>query len=258
MTAVLTATSSPSTSAEPNRTPDFPFYNGLPSRISGAGWATIVAAVAAGGAVDMFLPVGGPAWFSTLVRGLLFVAIPLAAFVLVARPDWRVIFRGVGRRDVKLWFGFAALNVVITSVVGVALSQVMDMQANPMVGALADLSGGERVATFLSMVPQLFGEELFTILVLLATLTLLSRVVRLPRRVAVVGAVLVATLVFAAIHLPTYGGNFLQCLAVIGVARVVLLIPFLTTKNIWASTGAHVLNDWTLFAIGLATAAAVV
>ena len=205
----------------------------------------------------MFLPVGGPAWFSTLVRGLIFVAIPLVAFVLVARPDWRVLFRGVGRREVKLWFGFAALNVVITSVVGVVLSQVLDMQANPMAGALADLSGGEQVATFLAMVPQLFGEELFTILILLATLTLLFRVVRLPRRAALVGASLVATLVFAAIHLPTYGGNILQCLAVIGVARVVLLIPFLLTKNIWASTGAHVLNDWTLFAIGLVTAGAV-
>ena len=72
-----------------------------------------------------------------------------------------------------------------------------------------------------------------------------------------VGASLVGTLVFAAIHLPTYGGNILQCLAVIGVARVVLLVPFLLTKNIWASTGAHVLNDWTLFAIGVATAGAV-
>ena len=97
----------------------------------------------------MFLPVGGPAWFSTLVHGLLFVAIPLVAFVLVARPDWRVLFRGVGRREVKLWFGFAALNVVITSVVGVAaLAGASDMQANPMAGALADLSGGEQVATF--------------------------------------------------------------------------------------------------------------
>ena len=252
--ALATAPTSPSTTSA---TPDYPFYNGLPSRISGAGWATILAAVAVGGAADMFLPVGGPAWFSTLVHGLIFVAIPLVAFVLVARPDWRVLFRGVGRREVKLWFGFAALNVVITSVVGVVLSQVLDMQANPMAGALADLSGGEQVATFLAMVPQLFGEELFTILILLATLTLLFRVVRLPRRAALVGASLVATLVFAAIHLPTYGGNILQCLAVIGVARVVLLVPFLLTKNIWASTGAHVLNDWTLFAIGLATAGAV-
>ncbi|WP_456845293.1 CPBP family intramembrane glutamic endopeptidase [Cellulomonas sp. P5_C6] len=257
MTAVVTpSTSHPASTV--TAPPDYPFYNGLPSRISGAGWAAILAAVAAGVAADMYLSVGGPDWFSTLVRGLAFVAIPLVTFVLVARPDWRVIFRRVGRREVKLWVGFAALNVVITSLVGVVLSQVIDMQANPMGDMLAQVSGGERVATFLSMVPQLFGEELFTILVLLATMTLLSRVVRLPRRAAVIGATLVATIAFAAIHLPTYGGNVLQCLAVIGVARVVLLIPFIKTKNIWASTGAHVLNDWTLFAIGLATAAALV
>lgn len=258
MTAVVTPSTSNPSSTVTTEPPDYPFYNGLPSRISGAGWAAILAAVATGVTADMYLSVGGPTWFSTLVRGLVFVAIPLITFVLVARPDWRVIFRRVGRREVKLWVGFAALNVVVTSVVGGVLSQVMDMQANPMGNMLAQLSGGERVATFLAMVPQLFGEELFTILVLLATMTLLTQVIRLPRRTAVIGATLVATLAFAAIHLPTYGGNFLQCVAIIGVARVVLLIPFIKTKNIWASTGAHVLNDWTLFAIGLATAAALI
>ena len=258
MTAVVTPSTSNPSSAVTTPSPDYPFYNGLPSRISGAGWAAILAGVAAGVAADMYLSVGGPDWFSTLVRGLAFAAIPLITFVLVARPDWRAIFRPVGRREVKLWVGFAALNVVITTVIGGVLSQVTDLQANPMNETLAQLSGGERVATFLSMIPQLFGEELFTILVLLATMTLLSRVIRLSRRAAVIGGALVATLAFAAIHLPTYGGNFLQCLAVIGVARVVLLIPFIKTKNIWASTGAHVLNVWTLFAIGLATAAALI
>ncbi|WP_123372444.1 CPBP family intramembrane glutamic endopeptidase [Cellulomonas sp. PhB150] len=147
---------------------------------------------------------------------------------------------------------------MVSSVAGGVASQLVDMHANPMNDSIAHTGAGERVLTFLSMVPQLFGEELFTILLLLAALTFLSRIVRIPRRTAVVGASLVATLVFAAIHLPTYGGNIVQCIAVIGTARVILLIPFLKTKNIWASTGAHVLNDWTLFAIGTAATAALI
>ena len=259
MTTVVDATISQSTTGSPATTTeslDYPFYNGSPKDISGRGWATIVGATLAGGAVDMFLPVGGPTWLAMLVRGGLFVAIPMTAYILVARPAWRVLFRGVGRREVKLWFGFAALNVLVTSIVAGVLSQVLDMHANPMNDMLAGLSGGERVATFAAMVPQLFGEELFTILLLLAALTWLSRVVRLPRRAALVTASLIAMLVFAAIHLPTYGGNIVQCVAIIGIARLVLLVPFLKTKNIWASTGAHVLNDWTLFAIALVGTAA--
>ena len=35
------------------------------------------------------------------------------------------------------------------------------------------------------------------------------------------------------------------------VARLILLLPYIMTKNIWVSTGAHILNDWTLFIIAL-------
>ena len=36
-----------------------------------------------------------------------------------------------------------------------------------------------------------------------------------------------------------------------GHARLILLLPYIMTKNIWVSTGAHILNDWTLFIIAL-------
>jgi membrane protease YdiL (CAAX protease family) len=37
-----------------------------------------------------------------------------------------------------------------------------------------------------------------------------------------------------------------QCLVVIGSARLVLTWAYVSTKNIWVSTGAHIINDWTL------------
>jgi len=33
---------------------------------------------------------------------------------------------------------------------------------------------------------------------------------------------------------------------VIGTARLVLTLPWILTKNIWVSTGAHIINDWLL------------
>ncbi|RYE67123.1 MAG: CPBP family intramembrane metalloprotease, partial [Oxalobacteraceae bacterium] len=62
---------------------------------------------------------------------------------------------------------------------------------------------------------------------------------------------LLSAVVFGLAHLPTYGWNLVQCLVVIGSARLVLTLAYLKTKNIWVSFGAHVINDWTLFGTGL-------
>jgi membrane protease YdiL (CAAX protease family) len=53
------------------------------------------------------------------------------------------------------------------------------------------------------------------------------------------------------LHLPTYDWNWIQCIVIIGSARMVLTLPWILTKNIWVSTGAHIINDWSLFCLGL-------
>jgi membrane protease YdiL (CAAX protease family) len=67
------------------------------------------------------------------------------------------------------------------------------------------------------------------------------------RKAAIIVAWLVSALVFGLLHLPTYEWNVIQCVVVIGTARLVLSLPWIMTKNIWVSTGAHILNDWMLF-----------
>ena len=95
----------------------------------------------------------------------------------------------------------------------------------------------------LNLVPAI----LFTGLPLLALLWLCTRKLGLSRRVGLVIAVLVSTAVFAAVHLPTYDWNLIQCFGGIGSARLVLTAAFLVTRNLWVSTGAHIVNDWTEF-----------
>jgi membrane protease YdiL (CAAX protease family) len=73
-------------------------------------------------------------------------------------------------------------------------------------------------------------------------------------RAAIVGAWLISSLLFGLIHLPTYDWNLIQCIVVIGTARMVLTLPWILTKNIWVSTGAHIINDWLLFGLGLLVA----
>jgi len=71
------------------------------------------------------------------------------------------------------------------------------------------------------------------------------------RKGAIIGAWLITSVLFGLIHLPTYDWNLIQCIVVIGSARMVLTLPWIMTKNIWVSTGTHIINDWLLFTTGL-------
>ena len=107
------------------------------------------------------------------------------------------------------------------------------------------------VARFALVAVQLLGEELVTILPLLATVALLHRV-GMPARWAIAVAWVATALLFGALHLPTYQWHVGQALLVIGTARLVLTAVFLCTRNLWASTIAHIANDWAIMAFALA------
>lgn len=94
---------------------------------------------------------------------------------------------------------------------------------------------------------QLVGEELVTAIPFLAALVLVRRL-GTGHRASVALAALVAALVFAAMHFPTYQWHLAQTVIIIGSARLILLGAYLLTKNLWASVIAHILNDWSLFA----------
>ena len=234
---------------DPDR--DFPFYAGAPVALSGAQWLFVMAAVAAGFAV-LVAPVSWPAGpLGPLIPALLFPLIPLLALAHVAPVHWKAIFGKVGWREIRLMFGFALLNIVVSMSVGVLVSAFMEVTSNSANAQLASMDTAERVAFFAKTLPQLFGEELITMLPFLALLAVLSNRFGVGRRRAVVAAWLVTSLLFGLIHLPTYDWNLVQCVVVIGTARLVLSLAWILTKNIWVSTGAHVINDWLLFGGGL-------
>ena len=116
---------------------DFPFYNGVPVPLSGGQWLFVLAAVAAGYLV-LVLPIawpGGP--IGALIPALLFAALPLAALAHVAPGHWQVLFGRVGWRELRLMFGFALLNIVVSASVGVAVGALTDVSSN---AATAQLS----------------------------------------------------------------------------------------------------------------------
>jgi len=230
---------------------DFPYYKGVPVLISGRQWLFVMAAVAAAFLV-LVLPIpwpGGP--LGALIPALLFPLIPLAALAQVAPGHWTAIFGKVGWRELRLMLGFALLNLVVSMSVGAIVRALADVTPNAATAQLSGMDAAGRIAFFAKTIPQLFGEEVVTLLPFLAILYLLVNRFGIGRKGAIVGAWVISSLLFGLIHLPTYDWNLIQCMVVIGSARMVLTLPWILTKNIWVSTGAHIANDWLLFSLSL-------
>jgi membrane protease YdiL (CAAX protease family) len=199
------------------------------------------------------LPINWPGGSSMgqFIPAVLFPAIPLATLAFVAPGHWRAIFGKVGVREVRLMIGFAILNLVVSMAVGGLVSALTTVTPNASTSGLGGLDTAGQAAFFAKTLPQLFGEEVITLLPFLALMHLFAVRFGRGRKAAIIGAWIVSSLVFGLLHLPTYDWNWIQCIVVIGSARMVLTLPWILTKNIWVSTGAHIINDWSLFGIGL-------
>lgn len=219
--------------------------------MSGGHWLLVMAAVVAAFLV-LALPIDWPGGvFGQFIPALLFPAIPLAALAYVTPVHWRSIFGKVGGREVRLMVGFALLNLVVSMGVGAIVSALTVVTPNASTSQLGGLDTAGQVAFFAKTIPQLFGEEVITLLPFLALMHLFAIRFGTGRKRAIIGAWVVSSLLFGLIHLPTYHWNWIQCIVVIGSARMVLTLPWILTKNIWVSTGAHIINDWLLFGLSL-------
>lgn len=228
---------------------DFPFYNGQPLALTATQWLVIMVAIALGLAcvtvpVPMLdSPVG------MVIRTALFSVIPLLALRLAVGPHWLTIFRRLRGTDFLWMVTIGMLNLLVTVLIGTAFMKTFGADANLTVSGLAEQPAIDRGLLFLISIPQLFGEEILTILPFLAVMTLCSTWLNLPRNRAILLAWIVSSIIFGLVHLPTYNWNWMQCIVVIGSARLILTLGYLMTRNILVSTGAHILNDWAIFGI---------
>jgi uncharacterized protein len=233
---------------EPNGR-EFPYNHGGSNTISTSGWLLVAAGVVTGFlALVIPLPFTDNL-FTGWLRVLLFVGLPLLALRMASPSSWTAIFSRIGLREVKLMFVFALLNIVISMAVGVAVKFFGTVTANAGIADAAQLGGAQLANFFAKVAVQLLGEELMTILPFLAILALSRKLTGMGRNAALIVAWLASAVAFGLVHLPTYDWNFIQCVVVIGSARLVLTWAYIWSKNIWVSTGAHIINDWTLIAV---------
>lgn len=226
---------------------DFPSCAGQPLHLGARSWGLLLLSVLAGFGLLLWAPLAG-AWGQWLTR-LLFVGLPLACLAwLAGRKAW-ALFGPFGWREAAFSAGAALLAIVASFAAALVVGKFSTVAPNPEVQASASLAWPDFALQLASMAPQLLGEELLTILPFLALLQLASTRLGCSRGPGIALALLGSTLLFSAAHLPTYDWNWGQCLGVIGAARVVLTLAYIATRNLWVSTGAHVLTDWTEFTL---------
>lgn len=228
---------------------DFPFYNGQPVEVAAWKWGVIVLSCVVGFAALMFYPAHNDV--QSLVPRILFPAIPLAVFIYFTGQYWKSLFKKPTGRDFLTMVIFWLLNLAVSGIVGIAVKIFFGANSNPATAGLADGGPGGIAAFYAGTGIQLLGEEIFTILPFLAIMFLLHTKAGLSRNTSMILAWLATAVWFGAAHLPTYGWNFAQALLIIGAARLVLTLAYIRTKNLWVSTGAHILNDWTIFTFAL-------
>jgi hypothetical protein len=226
---------------------DFPYYDGLPVALNGRQWVLLMFGVAAGFLVLTFGLGGTVPTLLGFVPAVLYVAIPLTVLAYVSKGNWQALFRRIRGRDVLLMFGFAILNLIVTITAGFLLIDLDKATVNATIAGLADQNAGDLVLSYLRAAIQLVGEEIMTILPFLGLLHVFVTRMKTRRATAILVAWVITAFLFAAAHLPTYGWNILQTLSGVGIARLVLTLPYIMTKNLWVSSGAHILNDWMMF-----------
>ena len=224
---------------------DLPYYRGGPGGFGPLGALIVLCAAGAAFAVLLNTQQMYHSGLAGFIPPLLFVLIPLAAVAAVAGPRAPLaMFRRLALKDIGIILLFFVLNAIVTVAVGLLITGLFHTVSNPAGDMVATASRADRVLFFGWTGVQLLGEELFTILIFLGVMALLSRV--MPRKPALCIAALVAAVIFGMVHLPTYQWNVAQAVGLMPI-RIILLMPFIITRNIWTSTGVHILNDWAIF-----------
>ena len=180
-----------------------------------------------------FLPYGYPFGLGAFI----FTGCQLLAFLYVARGKISLLIKKPSFRDLMrvLWtlilqfvvsIGFAMLLKYVFNV-ATHDNEVFDMDMN--------------IKFWVNIIAQLFGEELYKILLFLGTLTIMYKKTS-KRTLSITIALIVSLFLFAILHTTTYN-NIIQILVLQGLSSIICMYNYLKTKNILTSYLQHLLFD---------------
>ena len=221
--------------------PDYPFYNDNPT-IKPWGILILAAAVIYL-SLSIFLEIEYPWYWGAI----LFCLIPLAAFLIVAKGKMSLIVKKFKAMDFVRILVTLILQYVF--VLGIGIARTMLFKTQPTANAVLD---ADMNSTFWGLILiQLFGEELYKLLIFLVVMILLYKATK-KRTLSIVLSTLITLLCFALVHATAYDFNWTQILINQGLGTFFCMYNYLKSKNILTSYIQHVLLDAIPFLMAMA------
>lgn len=209
---------------------DFPFYKDPNIKVLDIFALAIVPLLFT---VYIFTPLTIPGGFGPYV----FCGLQLAAFLFVSRGKISLLIKKPKAIDFLRVLGTLILQWIIAIGISALLQYAfrMDLQGN----GVLDLEMDSQF--WLTVAVQLFGEELYKILLFLAALAVMYKLTK-KRRLSIGVATAFSLLCFAIMHLTTYS-NIIHVLLLQGFASLICMYNYLKTKNILMPYLQHLLFD---------------
>ena len=210
---------------------DFPFYNDNP-KISNID-IFILLIVPILFTIYTFLPYRLPWGITPFV----FCGLHLLAFLYVARGKLSLLVRNPNFRDYVRIIVTLILQYIFTIGLSLFLSHKYQIAFNGNGIFESDMG----LMFWIKIIIQLFGEELYKILIFLGMLTIMFKTTK-RRKLSIFVALIVSLTFFSFLHMTTYN-NILQILLLQGVATIFCFYNYLKSKNIMTSYIHHLLYD---------------
>ena len=168
----------------------------------------------------------------------IFCFVQLIAFLYVARGNISLLIKKPKVKD----FVRVIITVILAYVFSISVSAVIQYGLKIQLTANDVVTSDKGVAFWFEMIFQLFGEELYKILVFLVVLIIIHKLTK-KRTFSIVIATTVSLFCFAIMHYTTYN-NFLHIILLQGVGSLFCMYNYLKSKNILTSYLQHLLFDF--------------
>jgi len=229
---------------------DFPYYAGDPQKLTIVQWLSLVLVLLAqfwimSTATLSFLPKG----IATALMDIFLVGVPMGLLWWFTKHAIGALFKPLKWRDTLTIIKYVLLMVVIGLGSTIALNLIGQTTNGDVAGdQVTGLVG--YLAVFLDNILSLFWEELISLIPLLAMMAGL-KALGVSRKISIILSTIVTSILFGALHLPSYQWNVPMVFTSIVFLRLILDVLYLKTKNIWLTYVTHLLYDSFVFALPL-------
>lgn len=170
--------------------------------------------------------------------GFLFLFFCFVALYVLDPKFFTKLFKKLKKRDI--------LIIILTVFISYSLAILSSLgQSNLVENPIAGVINKNNIVRILIMTAvQLIGEEVLFVIPFLFVYNMLKN--KTNKKLSILLAWIISSLVFGMLHLPTYSFNFYQAFIVIGAVRMGMSLSYILTKNLTVSYIAHVLYDFVI------------